>query len=137
MTAIEFRLSLAYLTEQARTAKQPVRKHNAWVKAAFEKSGAPLVSERDIEAQYTRTDPQKPYESRVHPELPTSVIKENEELHFLRLYLSCPAEDRAQIDQIADQKVAPLLKVVAPENRGSVIQEARIEAVREFFNNKH
>src|SRR5205823_6407219 len=37
MTAIEFRLSLTYLIEQAKHGKEEIRNPNAWVKAAFEK----------------------------------------------------------------------------------------------------
>jgi|GEM_PF-1525939 len=133
MTAIEFRLSLAYLVEQAKTAKQPIRNHNAWVKAAFEKSGAPLVTERDIEAQFTRTEAKDP---QCHPEPRPPESEPNDELRFLRLYLTCPPEERTEIDRIADQKAAPLLKVVGPEHREGVLKEARIEAVREFFSNR-
>ena len=44
MTALEFRFSLQRLIEQANTGKQAIQNHNAWLKAAFEKNGGPLVT---------------------------------------------------------------------------------------------
>jgi hypothetical protein len=134
MTAIEFRLSLAYLVEQAKKSKQPIRNHNAWVKAAFEKNGGPLITERDIEARFVGSEAKRHQDNGEHP------VREDttsQETRLLRLYLMCSAEERVLIDQLAEQKAAPLLKVVASEHRNGVLEEAKAEAVREYFRDKH
>ena len=51
MDKTTFRLSLLRAVEQAKEGKPVIRNANAWLKAAFEKNGAPLVTARDIEAQ--------------------------------------------------------------------------------------
>lgn len=126
MTAIEFRLSLAHLIEQEKQAKESIRNPNAWVKAAFEKNGGPLVTEREIEARFERTSPivkrQEPQEKGQGS---------TEEIELLRWYLTCEPEGRAEIDRSADAKAAPILAVVAEDKRASVLEAARLEAIRE------
>ena len=83
MTAIEFRLSLTYLVEQAKQAKEPVRNPNAWVKAAFEKNGRPLVTEREIEARFEQTPVKR------EPRLAEAKGEgDREELELLRRYIA-------------------------------------------------
>jgi len=131
MTAIEFRLSLVYLIEQARNAKAPIRHPNAWVKAAFEKNRGPLVTEREIEARFeqhsSRHDAQR---------LPRVGGEDDKDLEFLRRYFACDPQVRAEIDRMAEEKAAPSLKVVSEDKRASVLEEARLEAAREFFGRK-
>lgn len=130
MTAIEFRLSLSYLVSQAQQTKTEIRNHNAWVKAAFEKNGKPLVTEREIEARYEKVP------SRL--EYPRETGQGNtEDLALLRQYLACGPAEREEIDRRAHEKVTPLLKVVAEDKRAGMIEEARLEAVREYFSTKH
>jgi len=129
MTAIEFRLSLAYLVEQAKQAKEPIRNPNAWVKAAFEKNGRPLVTEREIEARFE----QSPLKRETQP----AGMKEegdSEELNLLRRYLACNVRERAEIDRIAEGKAAPLLKVVSADKHDGVLSAARLDAVRDYFS---
>ena len=133
MTAIEFRFSLAYLVDQAKTARQPIRNHNAWVKAAFEKNGGPLITERDIEARFTGTETKKHQDNN---ESPIPEVATSQEVRLLRFYLMCSPEERISIDRLAEQKAAPLLKIVAAEHRNGVLEEARAEAVREYFRDK-
>jgi hypothetical protein len=128
MTAIEFRLSLTYLIEQAKRAKDPIRNPNAWVKAAFEKNGAPLVTEREIEARFE----QYPVRRDAQPS-PIVSEKGDEDLELLRRYIACKPPERAEIDQMAEKRAAPLLRVVSEDKRAGVMEEARLEAVREFF----
>jgi hypothetical protein len=128
MTAIEFRLSLSYLMEQAKKAKKPIRNPNAWIRAAFEKNGRPLVTEREIEARFEQ------YPLRQEAQRPrTAGEGVREELELLRRYLACGPDERAEIHRRAEEKAAPLLKVVAEGKRAGVIEEARLEAAREFF----
>ena len=54
MDPTTFRLSLLRAVEQAREGKAKIKHPNAWLKAAFEQNGAPLITARDIEAQVTR-----------------------------------------------------------------------------------
>jgi O6-methylguanine-DNA--protein-cysteine methyltransferase len=128
MTAIEFRLSLAYLVEQAKQAKEPIRNPNAWVKAAFEKNRRPLVTEREIEARFEQSPLKRDTQS--------SEAKgegDREELDLLRRYLACGVNERAEIDGIAEEKAAPLFKVVAADKHAGVMNAARLEAIREYF----
>ncbi|HZT35288.1 MAG TPA: hypothetical protein VFA15_05180, partial [Nitrososphaera sp.] len=131
MTAIEFRLSLAYLVEQARKSKKPIRNPNAWIKAAFEKNGGPLVTEREIEARLEQTPLKRDIEK-------SRALEEGavEELALLRRYLAATPEDRAEIDRIAAEKAAPLLKIVADDKRAGVMEQARLEAARAYFAQK-
>jgi hypothetical protein len=128
MTAIEFRLSLVHLIEQEKQAKEPIRNPNAWVKAAFEKNGGPLVTEREIEARFERTSPiikrQEPQETGQGGA---------EEIELLRWYLLCGPEERAEIDRSADAKATPILAVVAEDKRAGVVEAARLEAIREYL----
>jgi hypothetical protein len=130
MTAIEFRLSLLYLIEQAATAKEPIRHYNAWVKAAFEKNGGPLVTEREIEARFER--------QRTKPEVKSVIVEpeSRDDGELLRQYLACSQEQRDEIDRIAEEKVGQLLKVVSDDKRAGIIEEARFDAVRQFFHKK-
>lgn len=129
MTAIEFRLSLLYLIEQARTSREPIRNPNAWIKAAFEKNGAPLVTEREIEARFERRlDRQSGERSQSR-----SDEKSTKDLEVLRQYIMASVEERTVIDRMAEERAAPLLKVVAEDKRAGVIEEAKVEAAREFF----
>lgn len=132
MTAIEFRLSLLYLVEQAKNAKEPIRNPNAWVKAAFEKNNGPLVTEREIEARFDQHPSKRPPEqSRAAEEGDNS-----KDFELLRRYLACTQDERAEIDRLAEEKASPLLKVIAEDKRPAVLEEARLEAVREFVSKK-
>jgi hypothetical protein len=129
MTAIEFRLSLSYLVSQAQQTKTEIRNHNAWVKAAFEKNGKPLVTEREIEARYEKVP--------LRLEHPRETGQGNtEDLALLRRYLACGPGEREEIDRRAHEKVTPLLNVIAEDKRAGVIEEARLVAVREYFSTK-
>ena len=108
MTAIEFRLSLNYLVDQEKIAREPIRNHNAWVKAAFEKNKGPLVTEREIEVRFEQSAPKRDV-----PRPANSVDHQSEDSELLRLYLACTPDERREIDLLADAKAAPLLKVVA------------------------
>jgi hypothetical protein len=128
MTAIEFRLSLAYLVKQAKQTKEPIRHPNAWVKAAFEKSGRPLVTEREIEARLDQSSVK--HETKVAE---AEGEGDKEELDLLRQYLTCGASERTEIDRIAEGKAASLLKMVSRDKHAGVINAARLEAIREYF----
>jgi hypothetical protein len=132
MTAIEFRLSLLYLVEQAKNAKEPIRNPNAWVKAAFEKNNGPLVTEREIEARFDQ------YPSKRPAEQPRAAEEgdNSKDFELLRRYLACTQDERAEIDRLAEEKASPLLKVIAEDKRPAVLEEARLEAVREFVSKK-
>jgi hypothetical protein len=131
MTALEFRLSLSYLVEQAKTAKEPIRHPNAWVKASFEKNGAPLVTEREIETRFTQQTIRSEATQRRSEEREMS-----QELELMRRYLACEPEERSEIDHVAAQKAAPLLKIVSDDKRAGVLDEARITALKEFFSRR-
>lgn len=131
MTALEFRLSLAYLVEQAKTGKEPIRHPNAWIKATFEKNGGPLVTEREIETRFS------------HPMIKSEVSQRHnldremhQELDLMRQYLACSPEDRSAIDNLAVQMAAPLLKIVSDDKKSGILDEARISALKEFFSKR-
>ena len=129
MTAIEFRLSLNYLVEQEKKAKEPIRNHNAWVKAAFEKNKGPLVTEREIEVRFEQSALKREVQRTVN-----SAPDHNKDSELLRLYLACTPAERAQIDRMAETKAAPLLKVVSEDKRAGVLEEARREAARTLLS---
>jgi hypothetical protein len=131
MTAIEFRLSLTYLIEQAKQAREPIRNPNAWVKAAFEKNGRPLVTEREIEARFEQSPlKREPLSSDAKGE------RDREELELLRRYIACSIKERAEIDHTAEEKATPLFKMLAADKHAGVINAARLEAAREYFDKK-
>ena len=131
MTAIEFRLSLNYLVEQGKTAREPIRNHNAWIKAAFEKNKGPLVTEREIEVRFEQSALKREVQRPIN-----NVEKHNDDSELLRLYLACSPDERAQIDLIAEAKVAPLLKIVSEDKRAGVLEEARREAALAFLSKR-
>ena len=131
MTAIEFRLSLNYLVEQGKNAKEPIRNHNAWVKAAFERNKGPLVTEREIEARFEQSTPKRELQR-----FSNSTDNHDNDSELLRLYLACDPDERTQIDLMAEAKAAPLLKVVSEDKRAGVMAEARREAARTFLSKK-
>jgi hypothetical protein len=129
MTALEFRLSLVHLVEQAKTGKEPVRHPNAWIKATFEKNGGPLVTEREIENRFLH--PTVKSEVKQHHNLETEL---SQELNLMRRYLACAPEERSTIDEIAQRMAAPLLKIVSDDKKSGILEEARISALKEFFS---
>jgi hypothetical protein len=131
MSALEFRRSVLYLIEQAKAGKTEIKNFNAWLKGAFEKNGGPLVTEREIEA---RLDQKLTGARPVR--LGAVEERTDNELAVLRRYMSVSADERAEIDKLAEERAAPLLKVVSQDNRSGIIEEARLEAIREYFAKK-
>src|SRR5262249_42333780 len=134
MTALEFRRSLLLLIDQAAKSQTVIQNHNAWLKAAFVKSEGPLVTQRMIEAHLDRLGqiPDLGKTRRLEHQEPKEKEQKSEgEIELLRWYLACGPEERATIDRRADEKATPLLTVVSEDKRAGVIQEARLEAIRE------
>jgi len=127
MSALEFRRSIRYLVEQSKTAKQAIQNPNAWLKAAFERNGGPLITERMIEAQIDQRSP-APSAERT---LPTS--EADPDLETLRRYVVASMEDKAAIDRLAEERVGRLLETVAADKHAGIREQARIECAREFF----
>ena len=130
MNATVFRLSLLRAVEQAQSGKKEVQHPNAWLKAAFEQNGRPLITERDLEAQLTSsrpTNPPGPMEEAAEQE-------ESSDLAVLQKYLAVSEAERAEIDRRAEQKVAPLLVQVGTDKHEGIRAQARIEAAREYFD---
>ena len=131
MDPTTFRLSLLQAVKQAKEGKTRIKNPNAWLKAAFEKNGAPLITARDIEAQVTRgqgAKTERRASSRVdHP----ISIAHPEESEILRLYLSAPEEQRQEIDRRAAEqleKMQPMLDQIGLEKHQEILVHARIEA---------
>ena len=61
MSPLEFRRSIRYMVEQSKTTKQTIQNPNAWLKAAFERNGGPLITERMIEAQIDQRESDSQY----------------------------------------------------------------------------
>lgn len=130
MNATVFRLSLLRAVEQAQSGKKEVQHPNAWLKAAFEQNGRPLITERDLEAQLTSSRPTNlpgPMEEAAEQE-------ESSDLAVLQKYLAVSEAERAEIDRRAEQKVAPLLVQVGTDKHEGIRAQARIEAAREYFD---
>lgn len=127
MSALEFRRSLRYLVEQSKTTKQTIQNPNAWLKAAFERNGGPLITERMIEAQIDQRSSPTPTERT----LPTA--ETDPDLEVLRRYVAASMEEKAAIDRLADERVGRLLETVADDKHDGIREQARIECAREFF----
>ena len=106
MTALEFRLSLKRLIQQASTGKQVIQNPNAWLKAAFEKNGGPLVTEREIEVRLERS-PAEP------PKLAARPKESDDRADVLQRYIDATAEERATIDQQVEQQLRAVLATVS------------------------
>ena len=127
MTALEFRLSLRRLVDQAKTGK-PIQNHNAWIKASFERNNGPLVTEREIEVRVRQQETStltSPAKRRPEPDL--------QDVDVLRRYLAASPEDRKEIDRLAEGRVARLLTTVSPQQHAGLREQARLESAREFF----
>ena len=130
MNATVFRLSLLRAVEQAQSGKKEVQNPNAWLKAAFEQNGRPLITERDLEAQLTGSRPTNfpgPMEEVAEQE-------ESSDIAVLRKYLAVSEAERTEIDRRAEQKVTPLLAQVGKDKHEGIRVQARIEVAREYFN---
>ena len=100
MTALEFRLSLRRLIDQAKSGKQAIHNPNAWLKASFERNSGPLVTEREIEVRVRQQ------EEKIPAQVPTRRPEtEAQDLEAMRRYMTANPEDRAEIDQIAEGRV--------------------------------
>ncbi len=127
MSSLEFRRSIRYLIEQAKTAKQTIQNPNAWLKAAFERNGGPLVTERMIEAQIDQHD-SAPKEQQTLP-----AVEVDPDLEVLRRYVAASMEEKATIDRLAEERVERLRDTVAADKHAGIREQARIECAREFF----
>jgi hypothetical protein len=128
MTAIEFRLSLLHLVDQAKNGKPIVHNPNAWLKASFERNGAPLVTEREIEI---RVRQQEVYTSALPPK--SSEETQTQDIEAMRQYMTASPEEKAEIDKLAERRVERLLATIAPDKHMGLREEARIECTREYF----
>lgn len=129
MTALEFRMSLRRLIEQAGVGKRTIQNPNAWLKAAFEKNGGPLMTEREIEARLDHQESDKPQEQQQK----TEEQEENHDLEMLRRYMAASAEERTQIDEMAEKRAAPLLAAVSTDKHADILEQAKIESTQEYF----
>ena len=135
MTALEFRRSLMRLVEQAAQSHQSIQNHNAWVKAAFAKNEGPLVTERMIEAQLDHTFPSsKAGQGKIPPIKDCDMVQAD--FDALRRYLTAIPEERAAIEQLAQEKAAPALRMMPSEKHKEIHEHALIEAARRFFSKK-
>jgi hypothetical protein len=136
MTTFEFRRSLLYLVDQARSGRQPVQNHNAWLKAAFSRNGGPLITERMMEAQLDtlKKEPRAEQGRYVREGADSSV---QEDFNALRQYLGASADVKAAIERTSQEKAAPALRMTPTEKHTEIIQQALIDTAREFFAKKH
>jgi hypothetical protein len=128
MTALEFRLSLLHLIDQAKNGKTTVHNPNAWLKASFERNNGPLVTEREIEVRVRQQE--------AHPQaLPSKPSEESQtqDIETMRRYMTASPEEKAEIDKLADKRVERLLVTIAPDKHLGLHEEARIECAREYF----
>jgi hypothetical protein len=95
MSPLEFRRSIRYMVEQSKISKQAIQNPNAWLKAAFERNGGPLITERMIEAQIDQRSPT----FNTGRNMPT--VETDSDLEILRRYVSASMEDKVAIDRLA------------------------------------
>jgi hypothetical protein len=135
MTAFEFRRSLLYLVNQARTGRQPIQNHNAWLKAAFSRNGGPFITERMIEAQLD-TLKKEPRSEQGRDVRETADSSLQEDFDALRQYLGASADMKATIERTSQERAAPALRMTPTEKHSEIIEQALIDAAREFFTKK-
>ena len=130
MDKTTFRLSLLRAIEQAEEGKTDIRNANAWLKAAFEKNGAPLITARDIEAQVTRGQGTKttwPAASQADHVAPAAQSDEDE---ILRRYMAADEDQRRKIDRRAEETTRVVRAQVGPDKHRAILVQARIDAAR-------
>ena len=130
MTALEFRLSLRRLIDQAKNGKQVIQNPNAWLKASFERNGGPLVTEREIEVRVRQ------HEANVvalPPARPLPAQPEAQDVESMRRYMNASPEEREAIDRLAEEKVGRMLTTFSPDKHAGIREEARLECTREYF----
>ena len=120
--------------EQAGESRAEVKNPNAWLKAAFERNGGPLITERDIEARLTRGEAQK--EAKVAPRTAEHPKDEDPDVDVMRRYMAAPAVEKDEIDRRAEEKAAPMLKRVGADKHAGILEQARIEVAREVLGDK-
>ena len=131
MTALEFRLSLRRLVDQAKNGKRVIQNPNAWLKASFERNGGPLVTEREIEVRVRQQEVQ------ASPTPPPRLIEnEDRDIASMRRYMNASPEDRTEIDRLAEERVERLLGTISPDKHAGLREEARIECTQEYFGAK-
>ncbi len=128
MTALEFRLSLRRLVDQAKSGKQAIQNPNAWLKASFERNSGPLVTEREIEVRVRQQEANIP--AQLPPRRPEP---ETQDLEVMRRYMTASPEDRAEIDQLAEGRVGRLLVTISPHKHAGLREQAQLDCAREFF----
>ena len=126
MSRLEFRRSLLHLIEQTKSGPE-VKNPNAWLKGAFERNGGPIVTESMIEAQLERRPVSIP---KINDLEKDRGIEEGEVLHS---YLAADTEEKAQIDQRAEERIERLLKTISSEKHAGIREQARLECAREYF----
>lgn len=131
MTALEFRLSLRRLVDQAKNGKQTIQNPNAWLKASFERNGGPLVTEREIEVRVRQQEVQAAV-----PPPPRPVQNEDQDVDTLRRYMNASPEDREAIDRLAEERVGRLLGTISLDKHAGLREEARLECTREYLGAK-
>ena len=136
MDKTTFRLSLLRAVEQAKEGKPVIRNANAWLKAAFEKNGAPLVTARDIEAQVTGgqgAEPSRTASPQADQPAPATRPEEDE---IFQQYMAADEAQRREIDRLAEEKMETMRAVldqVGPDKHQAILVQARIEAARTVF----
>jgi hypothetical protein len=131
MSRLEFRRSLLNLIEQAKSGPE-IKNPNAWLRGAFERNGGPIVTEAMIEAQIERRP------SSVHKAYDVDKDRADKEriaveLEVLHRYLVANAEEKEQIDNMAEERLGRLLITIAPDKHAGIREQARLECAREYF----
>ena len=132
LSPIHLKTSYLYLIRQAQSSRQKIKDHNAWLIGCF-KDGAP-ITETDIEMLLEN------YYTVKQSKNPSGQTEENkrgqqsDEIAILRKYLAISDTERAEIDQLAETKAAPLLARVGKDKHAGIREQAKIEAAREYFN---
>lgn len=129
MSRLEFRRSVLLLIDQSKSGPE-VKNPNAWLKGAFVRNGGPIVTESMIEAQLERRPLALPKIQDVEKD---RVAEEGKILHS---YLAAEREEKARIDQIAEERIERLLKTISSEKHAGIREQARLECAKEYFATK-
>ena len=133
MDPTTFRLSLLQAVKQAKEGKTVIKNPNAWLKAAFEKNKAPLLTARDIEARVMRGPESKTGRQATLPADHPSLAARPGWDSIFRQYVVAPEEQIREIDRQAEERMEKMRSVldnIGPDKRKEILAQARLDAAR-------
>ena len=87
------------------------------------------MTEREIEARLEQG-------TKTAQDVPQQAPEPDPDMDTLRRYLAATVEVRAEIDRLAEERARPLLATLSADKHAGIIQQARVEVAREYFEER-